>query len=329
MSSDSPVSEAARPEEPKGMLQKLGAALPIGLTALATVFAGMSTSALQQAMYWKSQAAQDQSKATNQWSLAGFKRDRALIMQTTAAQLRAAAEYRMPTFAKPAVKSASDPEAEKKAKEAEDYQIKALGWLTEEKGDKAGPPRVKLPEITDEQIKALRDGIEARQPEAELLALAAKVNKDAINKAIDDTEKAVEQVDKDWDPIIKAASSLVQKEAGMKADVSEEDRKKKAANATAAQATGFELEQRRYRAESFMNQGIAFLYEIRVKVSTAESDKHRRKSQQFFYAMLAAQIGAVVSSLAIARQKMSVLWFFASAIGLVSLGIGLYVFLDT
>jgi len=325
MSSDTPVSESARPEEPKGMLQKLGAALPIGLTALATVFAGMSTSALQQAMYWKSQAAQDQSKATNQWSLAGFKRDRALIMQTTAAQLRAASEYRLPTFTTTAVKSASDPEAEKKAQE---YQLKALGWLTEEKGDKAGPPRVKLPEITDENIKALRDGIESRQPEAELLALAAKVNKDAINKAIDDTEKAVEQVDKDWDPIIKAASSLVQKEAGMKADVSEEDRKKKAANATAAQATGFELEQRRYRAESFMNQGIAFLYEIRVKVSTAESDKHRRKSQQFFYAMLAAQIGAVVSSLAIARQKMSVLWFFASAIGLVSLGIGLYVFLD-
>lgn len=326
MASDAP---APKPEEPKGVIQKLGAALPIGLTALATVFAGMSTGALQQAMYWKSQAAQDQSKATNQWSLAGFKRDRALIMQTTAAQLRAASEYRFPTFAKTAAKSAGDPEAEKKAKEVEEVQAKALGWLIEEKGDKAGPPRVKLPEITDENIKALREGIETRRPEAELLALAAKVNKDAINKAIDDLEKAVEQVDKDWDPIIKAAASLVQKEANIKPDASDEDRKTKATNATAAQATGFELEQRRYRAESFMNQGIAFLYEIRVKVSTAESDKHRRKSQHFFYAMLAAQIAAVISSLALARQKMSVLWLFASFIGLASIGIGAYVLLES
>ncbi len=312
MSSDAP---APKREEPKGIIQKLGAALPIGLTALATVFAGMSTGALQQAMYWKSQAAQDQSKATNQWSLAGFKRDRALIMQTTAAQLRATSEYRFPTFAK--------------SKEDDEVQAKALGWLTEEKGDKAGPPRVKLPEITDENIKALREGIETRRPEAELLALAAKVNKDAMNKTIDDYEKAVEQVDKDWDPIIKAAASLVQKEANIKSDASDEERKAKAMNATAAQATGFELEQRRYRAESFMNQGIAFLYEIRVKVSTAESDKHRRKSQHFFYAMLAAQIAAVISSLALARQKMSVLWLFASFIGLASIGIGAYVLLES
>ncbi|MBA4191417.1 MAG: hypothetical protein C0467_25840 [Planctomycetaceae bacterium] len=311
-------SDSTKPEEPKGLLQKLGAALPIGLTALATVFAGMSTGALQQAMYWKSQAAQDQSKATNQWSLAGFKRDRALTMQTSAAQLRAMSEYRVPMFAKPGTLLSGQDE----------LQAKALGWLIEEKGDKAGPPRVKLPEITDENIKALRDGIETRQPETELLALAAKVNKDAINKAIDDTEKAVEQVDKEWDPIIKVAATLVQIEAIIRADAPDDERKKKAANATAAQATGFELEQRRYRAESFMNQAIAFLYEIRVKVSTAESDKHRRKSQHFFYAMLAAQVGAVISSLAIARQKMSVLWFFASFIGLVSIGIGAYVFLE-
>src|SRR5437588_13091771 len=80
-------------EEPQGLLDKLGAALPIALTAIATVFAGMSTSELQQAMFWRSAAAQDQAKATNQWTLAGFKRDRSLLMQSTAAMLRAQAGY--------------------------------------------------------------------------------------------------------------------------------------------------------------------------------------------------------------------------------------------
>ena len=79
MSTAAPADE--KPEAPRSLLEKIGAALPVGLTALATAFAGMSTGALQQAMYWKSQAAQDQSCATNQWSYAGFKRDRALVMQ--------------------------------------------------------------------------------------------------------------------------------------------------------------------------------------------------------------------------------------------------------
>src|SRR5262245_5291280 len=84
--------DEAKPEEPKSLTEKIGAALPIGLTALATIFAGMSTGALQQAMYWKSQAAQDQARATNQWTLAGFKVDRSLVMQTSAAQLWVAAD---------------------------------------------------------------------------------------------------------------------------------------------------------------------------------------------------------------------------------------------
>src|SRR3954463_14742912 len=95
------TADAPADDEPKSLLDKLGAALPVGLTALATVFAGLSTGALQQAMYWKSQSAQDQAKATNQWTLAGFKRDRALVMQTTAAQLRAMSGYSLASFSVP------------------------------------------------------------------------------------------------------------------------------------------------------------------------------------------------------------------------------------
>ncbi|MBA4062651.1 MAG: hypothetical protein C0501_02875 [Isosphaera sp.] len=321
MSSD-PSAVPAR-EERKSLLDKIGPAVAVGLTALAAVFGSMSAAALQQAMYWKSQAAQDQSKSTNQWTLAGFKRDRALIMQATAAQMRAASGYVPAAFAAPPALSATADEAQKKAHE---LLVKAHGWLTELKGDKAGPPRVNLPEISDPAIKELRDAIERREPEADQLAKAAKVDKAAINQAIDELEKAVEQVDKDWDPVVKAAARLVEGQVSFKAD-GDDDRRKKAGLAAAAQAVGFEMEQRRYRAESFFNQSIGFLYDVRVKVSTAESDRHRKKSQTLGYAMLVAQIGAVAASLALSRRKGFSLWLVAGAIGVVAIGFGGYAFL--
>ena len=147
--------------------------------------------------------------------------------------------------------------------------------------------------------------------------MAAKIPLAAINKAIDAGESAVEHItDKDWDPVVSAARDLVRAKA-----------KDKAAG-VAAQVALFEMEQRRYRSEATLNQEVGFLYEARVKATTAESDKHRRKSEQFFYAMLAAQIGVTISALALAKKTGSALWAFAGLVGLVSLGIGAYVFLE-
>lgn len=313
MSADA-ISEP-RPEPSKGLFERLGAALPVGLTALATAFAGMSTGALQQAMYWKSQAAQDQSRATNQWSYAGFKRDRALAMQTAAAQLRAACGYADPklslTDLPPLKPTADGPDAAKKLEEA---RAKGMEWL-----QKRTVPPSSLPEVNDENLRALQKAIDRREPEAELTKLAAKVKHEAINKALDDAERRADEYDKEWSPIIAAATEIAGHAGQGQAD---------SATRTARQAAGFELEERRYRVESKLNQGIGSLYEVRVRVSGAESDKHRRKSQMFFYAMLAAQVGATISALSLARKTRSLLWFFASLIGVASLGIGVYVFLE-
>jgi len=305
------------PEEPKTLLDKIGPALAVGLTALSAVFGSMSAAQLQQAMYWKSQAAQDQSKSTNQWTLAGFKRDRALVMEGDTRVLRAISNYATATFPSPESLppvriSKDDPNPEESKKKLEEAQKQALSWLQK----KDGPPRVSTPEITDENIKALRKGIEDRQPESELLALAGKVNMQAINKAIDDAEEKTAQVDKDWDATIKAAADLAGYNDDKKADSAE--------NRTARQAVGYELEERRYRLESRLNQGIGFLYDIRVKVSSATSDKYRKKSELLGYAMLVAQIGAVAASLALARKQASSLWFLATTIGLIALGFGGY-----
>ncbi|MFO0850866.1 MAG: hypothetical protein U0871_20260 [Gemmataceae bacterium] len=279
------------PDPPKSFFEKAGAALPIALTAIATAFAGMSTSELQRAMFWRSYAAQDQAKATSQWTLAGFKRDRSLICQVAAAQLRATAGNPPNPFAG----SNGEPNS-------------PAAWLA---GD--GPPPAKLPEVADEALKKLLADIQARAPEAEQLRQAGRVPQATINAAINDAEKAVEQLDREWEPTIKAAGKLA---AGDKTPL------------PAAQAAGYELEQRRYRIEAGLNQGVGYLYEARVKVSAAESDRHQDKSRKFFYAMLAAQIGATISSLALARKQQSVLWAVAGGSGLVALVIGAYVYLS-
>src|SRR5262245_27893146 len=176
MPDTTPTDATAEADEPKSLIDKLGASLPIGLTALATVFAGMSTGALQQAMYWKSQAAQDQAKATNQWTLAGFKRDRSLAMQTTAAQLRATSGYVPATFS-------YDPNDKPEV-------LRGLEWL---RGN--GPPKAEPPKVEDPAILELLEAIRTREPEHQILEKAARVKLAAIDKAIDDAEKANEQID--------------------------------------------------------------------------------------------------------------------------------------
>lgn len=287
-------NEIANPatEARKSLLDRVGVALPIALTALATAFAGMSTGELQQAMFWRSYAAQDQAKATSQWTLAGFKRDRALICQAAAAQLSAAGGGN--PFLAVAVPGTEPGPAE---------------WLAGH-----GPPPATLPEIGDDGLAKLLADIRGRVPEADLTRHARRVPAAAVNAAIDAAEKSVEQTDRDWDGTVKAAAKLVADEAGTPRSV-------------AAQAAGFALDRRRYQIEASLNQGVSLLYEARIKVSSAESDRHQRKSKHFFYAMLAAQVGATVSALALARKKQSLLWAVAGGTGLVAIVIGAYVYL--
>src|SRR5690349_4331944 len=115
---DAPA-ETPAPEERRTLLDKIGPAFAIAMTALAAVFGSMSAAQLQQAMYWKSQAAHDQSKTANQWALFGFKRSRALEMEAAAARSRADSGYLQVQFP------------------AETEEGK---WLN---GD--GPPRVEFP----------------------------------------------------------------------------------------------------------------------------------------------------------------------------------------
>ncbi|MBX9624447.1 MAG: hypothetical protein K2X82_11615 [Gemmataceae bacterium] len=310
---DTPAGTPATPpaDEPKGLLDKLGAALPVALTAVATAFAGLSTTELQRSMYWKSQAAQDQSKAANQWGLFGFKRSRALEMEVAAARGRSDSGYLRFRFDLPTGAPAE--------------QQEAVRWLN---GD--GPPRTELPPPDNADLAQLVKDIRDRKPEADLAARAARVPLPAITTAIDGAEEFIARTtDVEWDAVMKAARAVARKDveaAGRAAPADAVDPAKKA-RADAAQGLLYALEERRYRAEGALNNALGYLYEARVRWSAAESDKHRKKSETFFYAMLAAQVGATVSALGLARKHKSLLWTVAGLAGVVSVAIGAYVYL--
>lgn len=299
-------------EKPKSLFDKVGAALPIALTAIATAFAGLSSSEMSQAMYWRSAAAQDQAKANDQWSFAGFKRDRSLIVETTAVTLRAMAEYQ-PAPASGGVSPTPPPAIVERAGK----------WMATEP-NAVDPP---APPVDDPSIQEVLVAIHHRKSEAEILKLSKKIDEQKLTEAINSAAAQSTEVEKAYDAERDQARKATRDAGAAVAKSEGAARTKAAATANVAQAVQYEVDGRRYRSESTMNFWVGYLYEVRVKTSTATSDKHREKSKNFFYAMLAAQIGATISSLGLARKYGSALWGLAGLAGLIAVGIGIYVYL--
>jgi hypothetical protein len=92
-------------------------------------------------------------------------------------------------------------------------------------------------------------------------------------------------------------------------------------------AARIRLAAQRYELESRLNQYIAGLLELQVRKSNLSADRHIRRSQRFFYGMLAAQTGVIAATFAIAARQRSLLWAFAAAAGVGALTFAAYVFM--
>jgi hypothetical protein len=84
---------------------------------------------------------------------------------------------------------------------------------------------------------------------------------------------------------------------------------------------------RRQDQEARHNEQVGGRYELRVHYNSAVSDQHRLRSQLFFVAMLLAQGGAAIGSLAMAWRRRTSLWSLASVAGLAAILFSAYVFL--
>ncbi len=72
---------------------------------------------------------------------------------------------------------------------------------------------------------------------------------------------------------------------------------------------------------------MAGIRDLQARLSAFTSDAHHRKSEYFFYGMLAAQGGVTIATFALAVRFKGILWGLATVAGLLSLSIGAYVLL--
>jgi phosphotransferase system glucose/maltose/N-acetylglucosamine-specific IIC component len=67
---------------------------------------------------------------------------------------------------------------------------------------------------------------------------------------------------------------------------------------------------------------------VQVLQSSARSDKHLQRSFGFMIAMLIAQVGVTIASLAMAMKRKVPVWAVAAMSGVVAILFGVYVFLE-
>lgn len=83
----------------------------------------------------------------------------------------------------------------------------------------------------------------------------------------------------------------------------------------------------RYNHEAQLNAAVARLYELQVRKANIKAQRHHTRSQRFFFGMLAAQMGVIISTLAMAAKKRNLLWGLAAGAGLVAIVFAVYVYL--
>jgi Domain of unknown function (DUF4337) len=83
----------------------------------------------------------------------------------------------------------------------------------------------------------------------------------------------------------------------------------------------------RYEHEAKLNSDIARLYEVQVRKTNLKAERHHLRSQRFFFGMLGAQMGVIISTLAMAAKKRNLLWSLAAGAGLVAVVFAIYVYL--
>jgi chemotaxis regulatin CheY-phosphate phosphatase CheZ len=368
----SSAPEAPPSESSTAKPAKATGAVPVALTVLATVLAGLSSSEMTQSMFHRSHAAQYQAKAGAQWGFFQAKRIRGTNLETSFDLLKAVANP--PPLDVDRLRAAGDrvedglrraAEAVKKegdaARDAADAVSKAAdqGRAIKARWDAffADPgstaalrslvgerlPTIEEDHTGDPDIKQAVAAIKSRQTEQQTASLVARVKPAELEEALESAEANADAFDQACQPITQAAkraepmlaelTAVVRRLQGPMRDRASarpivDDLKNDLEELNGGlRAARQDFTARRYAKEAGYNQESAELYEVLVRRSGVDSDRHRVRSKNFFYAMLAAQAGVTIASLALAKAHRSALWLLAGLAGVTALGFGVFVYL--
>lgn len=294
------MAEVKIPDELKADLPptrwgKILTATPIIMTVVATALAGLSSSEMTRAQYSRSLAAQQQSKAGDQWAFFQAKRLRGAMQRSTLDLLRTATDV-------PALDAAT---------------LAGLGLspeiaraLLEARMPDSGPAPVLAPELAD-ALRAIETGTDL-PPEFHRLADAPVI---AALRAAQDRAQAFDAATR---PVIQVLDHLDERLAQSTTEL---------AVRRSVTATRLAYNARRYDAEAALNRAVATLYEVQVRQSNLSAERHHRRSQRFFYGMLGAQAAVIISTFSLAARQRSLLWALAATAGSAAIGFAAYVYL--
>lgn len=307
------IPNALKVDMPKTILGRIMSATPVVMTVIATMLAGLASSEMTKAQYDRSLAAQQQSKAGDQWSFFQAKRLRGAIQRSTLDLLQASSEIRPLDVA--ALTQPSPPS---------DGTQKIVALLATESGQDAFAFLLKgeLPATANSaapapEVTAALRAIEDLKPDAEIAALLAKISDKLLTETIlaaKERSDAFDATTKPINQVIDATEAALQSQPASPA--------KRDFTAARLRYAG-----QRYDAEARLNQVIASLYELQVRKNNISAERHHGRSQRFFYGMLGAQMAVIIATFAMAARQRNLLWTLAAAAGVTAFIFAGYVYL--
>jgi hypothetical protein len=176
-------------------------------------------------------------------------------------------------------------------------------------------PSVAAPAL-DTNLQTALAAVETEKPETEIAGDLKGVDDKALAAAL----QAARDQARDFDAALAPANQAIsQLEKSLPA------RDKSAARDLTA--TKMRYSGMRYDAEAALNQNVGYLLELQVRKANLSAERHHRRSQEFFFGMLAAQAGIIVSTFAMAARQRNLLWTLAAAAGITAVIFAIYVYL--
>lgn len=331
------IPEELKAELPHSTFGKILGATPVVMAVVATMLAGLASSEMTRAQYDRSLGAQQQSKAGDQWSFFQAKRLRGAIQHNTADLLESVAEVKPfdPAFLKQTVEQQAPPSGQ-----AAELQKNLLSVLNSPAGEQAlgalqsgQTPAIGAGPQLDAKIKAAMDGVETSTPDSELEGLINQLSNPGLEQALRDARDQAQK----FDAATRAMNQAIDQIDSMLGNLAVLRQKAVSGAAKGSDpiisvsrdftAARLRYAALRYEVEARLNQTIANLFEVQVRKSNISAVHHHRRSQRFFYGMLGAQTGVIISTLAMAAKNRNLLWSIAAAAGLVAVAFAVYVFL--
>jgi hypothetical protein len=205
------LPEELKKDVPPTTFGKILTATPIVMAVLATMLAGLASSEMTRAQYDRSLAAQQQSKAGDQWSFFQAKRLRGAYQRNTADLLQAMAEVR-PLEPK-ALKNLAEqlpntPEATKLKTDLLSVLESPAGQQSLGMLQKGELPLNRADTAVAPQIKAALDAVESLKPDPEVAASLAAVSNQALEEALRAARDQVQAFDAITRPVNQTIDQL-------------------------------------------------------------------------------------------------------------------------